>query len=90
IKQVEILSALREALPDMPEIDPAHLGEMRTLAQIAAALQPSERNMPVMSVEPQAAAEQPSSVTAQSPVRHSAAAKETVLAIVAEKTGYPA
>ena len=38
IKQVEILSALRERIPDMPEIDPARLAELRTLAQIADAI----------------------------------------------------
>lgn len=38
IKQVEILSALREKMPDMPEIDPSRLGELRTLGAIAMAL----------------------------------------------------
>ncbi|MTH99047.1 SDR family NAD(P)-dependent oxidoreductase, partial [Roseibium sp. RKSG952] len=40
IKQVEILSALREALPDMPELDPGSLSELRTLSEIAGAIAP--------------------------------------------------
>jgi acyl transferase domain-containing protein/NADP-dependent 3-hydroxy acid dehydrogenase YdfG len=38
IKQVEILSGLRERIPGMPEIAPGRLAELRTLAQIAAAI----------------------------------------------------
>jgi NAD(P)-dependent dehydrogenase (short-subunit alcohol dehydrogenase family)/acyl carrier protein len=35
IKRVEILSAIRERLPDAPVIGPEHLGSLRTLAEIA-------------------------------------------------------
>ncbi len=35
IKQVEILSALRERMPDLPEIDPAQIAELRTIRSIA-------------------------------------------------------
>ncbi|TQV78630.1 type I polyketide synthase [Denitrobaculum tricleocarpae] len=52
IKQVEILSALRETLPDMPEIEPAQLAELRTLQQIAEAV------VPVSSAQTQAGAGQ--------------------------------
>lgn len=38
IKQVEILSTLRERMPGMPEIDPARLAELRTIGAIAAAI----------------------------------------------------
>ncbi|OYV25225.1 MAG: hypothetical protein B7X08_06465 [Acidocella sp. 20-63-7] len=39
IKQVEILSTLRERLPNLPQIEPAQLAELRTLAQLADQLQ---------------------------------------------------
>ena len=35
IKQVEILSTIREQLPELPEIDPERLVELRTIAAIA-------------------------------------------------------
>jgi polyketide-type polyunsaturated fatty acid synthase PfaA len=38
IKRVEILSALREALPNLPQIDTASLGTLKTVAQITAFL----------------------------------------------------
>jgi NADP-dependent 3-hydroxy acid dehydrogenase YdfG/acyl carrier protein len=38
IKRVEILAALRERAPGLPELDPAELGKLRTLDQIAAVL----------------------------------------------------
>ncbi|MEM1344366.1 MAG: SDR family oxidoreductase, partial [Pseudomonadota bacterium] len=38
IKQVEILSALAERRPDAAQLDPAALGEIRTLADVIAAL----------------------------------------------------
>src|SRR5207302_471552 len=34
IKRVEILSAIREKLPDAPLVKPEHLGTLRTLRQI--------------------------------------------------------
>jgi acyl transferase domain-containing protein len=34
IKRVEILAAVQERLPDMPQVDSTHLGGMRTLADI--------------------------------------------------------
>jgi polyketide-type polyunsaturated fatty acid synthase PfaA len=35
IKQVEILSALRDRYPSLPEVDPEHLAELRTIRKIA-------------------------------------------------------
>lgn len=35
IKQVEILSALRDQYPSLPEVDPEHLAELRTIRKIA-------------------------------------------------------
>ncbi len=35
IKQVEILSSLRDRYPSLPEVDPEHLAELRTIRKIA-------------------------------------------------------
>ncbi|MEE9381049.1 MAG: phosphopantetheine-binding protein, partial [Hyphomonadaceae bacterium] len=35
IKQVEILSALREAMPDLPDVAPEQIAELRTIRKIA-------------------------------------------------------
>ena len=34
IKRVEILAAMREQAPNLPEVDPAELGKLRTLQEI--------------------------------------------------------
>lgn len=46
IKQVEILSALRERMPSLPEIEPEQIAELRTIAKIAAFLSPSASAAP--------------------------------------------
>ena len=46
IKQVEILSALREKMPSLPEIEPEQIAELRTIAKIAAFLSPSDSAAP--------------------------------------------
>ena len=40
IKQVEILSALRESMPDLPEVEPEQIAELRTIRKIADFLAP--------------------------------------------------
>ena len=77
IKRVEILSALQERLPEAPAIKPEHLGTLRTLKDIAGFLgDVADQTTPTPSAEPQPAG------------LH--AIQETLLAVVAEKTGYPA
>ncbi|MEQ9072548.1 MAG: SDR family NAD(P)-dependent oxidoreductase, partial [Sandaracinaceae bacterium] len=39
IKRVEILAALRERAPELPELDPAKLGKLRTLEEITQVLE---------------------------------------------------
>ncbi|WP_300381382.1 beta-ketoacyl synthase N-terminal-like domain-containing protein [Henriciella sp.] len=41
IKQVEILSALREQMPDLPEIEPEQIAELRSIRKIADFLAPA-------------------------------------------------
>ena len=77
IKRVEILSALQEAVPGLPAVQPEQLGTLETLRQIVEALGTVE-----LSAQPVAAA----SPTVSGPTTNVQAA---LLDVVAEKTGYP-
>jgi acyl transferase domain-containing protein len=88
IKQVEILSALRDRLPHLPEIEPERLVELRTIAAIAAmisAATPSASAAPAPAAAPTVVSK-PAAVAASSSVLVSA---DVVRALIAEKTGYP-
>jgi acyl transferase domain-containing protein/NAD(P)-dependent dehydrogenase (short-subunit alcohol dehydrogenase family) len=76
IKRVEILSALQEKLPQLPAVTPEQLQTLHRLQDVIAILEASE---PGKSAKPQATAGS-SSADSLTP---------TVLAVVAEKTGYP-
>ncbi|MBR9806389.1 MAG: acyltransferase domain-containing protein [Alphaproteobacteria bacterium] len=88
IKQVEILSTIRERIPALPEIDPEQLVELRTIAAIAEMIEgagigaPSQKNgaaeLSTMAPASNASAPVTGGVTADS-----------VRALIAEKTGYP-
>ena len=84
IKRVEILSALQNQLPDVPEISSDQLGQIQNLRQIVDFLSVSvvsPRRQPVGVAVPQGASIRP---------RLDANQVETVLLqVVSEKTGYP-
>jgi acyl transferase domain-containing protein/NAD(P)-dependent dehydrogenase (short-subunit alcohol dehydrogenase family) len=80
IKRVEIMAALRGRLPSAPEIKPEHLGSLQTLQQVVEFLgagnaQASPAVVPVPA--------------ALAVVPDVSCASEALLAVVAEKTGYP-
>ncbi|MCZ6688246.1 MAG: beta-ketoacyl synthase N-terminal-like domain-containing protein, partial [Planctomycetota bacterium] len=77
IKRVEILSALRERLPEAPSVQPEHLGSLHSLGDIVDFL--TEGGPP--SLQPSAEASAP---------RPPVGIAEVLLEVVAEKTGYPA
>ena len=79
IKRVEIMAALRARLPEAPEIKPEHLGSLQTLEQVVAFL---------ASGAPAAGAPVPAETSAPTP-SHVSHISDTLLAVVAEKTGYP-
>lgn len=97
IKQVEILSTLREQLPDLPEIDPERLVELRTIATIAAMVSENTGGQPVNGVPAPAAAvpaAAPAPVAAPPVMAPPAGANgavtaDVVRALIADKTGYP-
>ncbi len=91
IKRVEILSAMREREPSLPEVDAETMGALKTLGQVVASL---GAHAPAVAPTPVAG-----SVTARSsgPVAAAGSAgaagvdlRALLLSVVAEKTGYPA
>lgn len=86
IKQVEILSTLREKLPNLPEIDPEKLVELRTIAAIADMVSATDA-APAMTNKP---AQSPSSAPESTPaVTTGKITADIVRELIAEKTGYP-
>ncbi|MGK2906240.1 MAG: SDR family NAD(P)-dependent oxidoreductase [Desulfuromonadales bacterium] len=79
IKRVEILSALQERLPEAPAVKPEDLGTLQTLGQIIDHL---NAGMPVAQVVAPAA-------SAATPAVDGSQVASVLLAVIAEKTGYP-
>ena len=78
IKRVEILSALQEQLPELPAVRPEDLGVLQTLGQIIEHLcQGGQQSIPTIPV------------AAQNSPADREVVSATLLAVVAEKTGYP-
>jgi acyl transferase domain-containing protein/NAD(P)-dependent dehydrogenase (short-subunit alcohol dehydrogenase family)/acyl carrier protein len=81
IKRVEILSALQERLPAAPQVKPEHLGTLHTLRHIVAFLAGGDTQP---TPPPAREATKVPVVTA-----NATHVEQTLLAVVAEKTGYP-
>ncbi|MEM9189991.1 MAG: beta-ketoacyl synthase N-terminal-like domain-containing protein, partial [Myxococcota bacterium] len=82
IKRVEILAAMRERATELPEVDPAELGKLRTLQEIVDRMG--------------SALSSPSASTSAAPATSSPGTEAVtvdlqalMLEVVAEKTGYP-
>ncbi len=85
IKRVEILSAVNEALPELPEVDGTRMAELNTLGEIHEFMQ-SEMGAPApVATAPVA---KPKAVAA--PASDDGDLETVLLASVADKTGYPA
>ena len=97
IKRVEILSALQEQLPGVPEIQPQELGELENVQDIVELLGETEPGAAAVEGPPAASGEDsPSRADRQSgtaPALSADASGESlarlVMDCVAEKTGYP-
>ena len=79
IKRVEILGALQEKLPDL-QVQADELAEQRTLGQILGVLQPEKNNQSSTISNNESASNSEESATNL---------QDTLLNIVADKTGYP-
>lgn len=101
IKRVEILGALQDAYPGLPDVETDILAELRTLAQILDYMSKATSTDPVIGVPTGAApSSSPNSLDEDAlPVSPAAAPTGTVdvtvlsqelLEIVSDKTGYPA
>lgn len=88
IKRVEILGAIQEQFPNLPPIEMAQIGELKTLTQIIALVTSAP-------VTPPPAPATPPPVEAAAPSAPPAGAadagsfKRALLEVVSEKTGYP-
>jgi polyketide-type polyunsaturated fatty acid synthase PfaA len=88
IKQVEILSSLRDRLPHLPEIEPERLVELRTIAAIAAMIDAAAPGGGTAPAPAASARTEPKAVPM--PVASSLQVSPDVIrALIAEKTGYP-
>jgi NAD(P)-dependent dehydrogenase (short-subunit alcohol dehydrogenase family)/acyl carrier protein len=88
IKRVEILSALRERLPDAPTVEPEHLGELQTLAQLAEFLGGGvQHGRESLASDPGPSRALPGPASAHAP--NVGEIEAALLAIVGDKTGYP-
>ena len=86
IKRVEILSAMRDEAPELPEVDAGAMAELKTLGQIVSHMQDAIGTTPAGEAGG-ARQEAPSPTPVVAPSRDLYA---LLLNVVAEKTGYPA
>ncbi len=94
IKRVEILGAVQERVPGLPDFDPGEMAALKTLGQIVdymraqlgggAPAAPAPAAAPVVAAAPVTTVAAPAASTAAS-----ADLEALMLAVVAEKTGYP-
>jgi acyl carrier protein len=91
IKQVEILSTLRERLPSMPEVEPERLAELRTIRLVADFISDQAPGAPGDPVALDAGTGDAMPVAAAGPssLANGALTVEGVRGLIAEKTGYP-
>jgi len=100
IKRIEILGAMQERFPDLPQPHPEELGELRTLGQIIEQMrshipetpiqsQPSNGSKPVEEIQSTVAQPVVMEAVKLPDTIDFASLSQTLLAIVSEKTGYP-
>lgn len=90
IKQVEILSTLREHFPGLPEIEPEQVAELSTIAAIAGFIDGTGGTAPATQAPPEPApleASRPTNAPATASNGHDM--RDDIRAVIAEKTGYP-
>ncbi|WMB71773.1 beta-ketoacyl synthase N-terminal-like domain-containing protein [Shewanella oncorhynchi] len=89
IKRVEILGTVQDELPGLPELNPEDLAECRTLGEIVDYM---NSKLPVISAVAVAPPAKVEATPAQVPANNGLSAalvQQTMMAVVADKTGYP-
>lgn len=94
IKRVEIISAIEERLPGLPTIKPEHMGSLRTLGQIVDFMSGGVADAPLLSTPQPAISPKIVGTPRAEPVAATSALTtdafgQTLLSVVAERTGYP-
>jgi acyl transferase domain-containing protein len=94
IKRVEIISAIEERLPGLPTIKPEHMGSLRSLGQIVDFMAGGAVDaQPTSSPRPTEAPKQPIAPSvgpaAATSAQNADVFGQTLLSVVAERTGYP-
>ncbi|MEZ9125122.1 phosphopantetheine-binding protein [Vibrio splendidus] len=89
IKRVEILGTVQDEMPNLPELNPEDLAECRTLGEIVEYMNSKSMNSKMPASAPVAA--QPSATAAVQAANglDAKVVQQTMLEVVAEKTGYP-
>ncbi|MFA0511032.1 MULTISPECIES: type I polyketide synthase [unclassified Vibrio] len=89
IKRVEILGTVQDEMPNLPELNPEDLAECRTLGEIVEYMNSKSMNSKMPASAPVAA--QPSAAAPVQAVNglDAKVVQQTMLEVVAEKTGYP-
>ena len=83
---MEILAAVREKAPGLPDLDPSALGALRTVGEIVGHLQ---QHLPVVAKSAPAASRPTSSAPAAPRAAANVDLMKLMLEVVAQKTGYP-
>ncbi|MEB3328977.1 MAG: SDR family oxidoreductase, partial [Candidatus Sericytochromatia bacterium] len=96
IKRVEILGAVQERAPGLPDFDPGEMAALKTLGEIVAFMRRGPGGTPAPAPVTQAAPAAPAPVAQAAPATPGPARGPSgdeiaalMLAVVAEKTGYP-
>ncbi|MEZ8126065.1 phosphopantetheine-binding protein [Vibrio splendidus] len=89
IKRVEILGTVQDEMPNLPELNPEDLAECRTLGEIVEYMNSKSMNSKMPASAPVAA--QPSATAAVQAANglDAKVVQQTMLEVVADKTGYP-
>jgi malonyl CoA-acyl carrier protein transacylase len=86
IKRVEILSAMRERAPGLPEVKPTDLATLRTLGQIVEHMRAAGEPAAAPTSAPTATTAAP---VAMPPLKQAVDLEALMMSVVADKTGYP-
>ncbi|MEL4246683.1 SDR family NAD(P)-dependent oxidoreductase [Shewanella xiamenensis] len=89
IKRVEILGTVQDELPNLPELSPEDLAECRTLGEIVALFSQAAPVTAAASVSHATQNAVLASAVAASAALPNDAIERTMMAVVADKTGYP-